>query len=181
METLGENLSNVVTSVSETAGEGVKSAVSTTTSLLQNKTVLMIAGVVVVLLVAGYFMGWFGENSKENFANYNSLEDIKASERAVYVFLKMRGCGWCTKADGEGGSWNELEKQSNNGQLKVNGNLVDLVKADSGETPGLFNEVSKAVKARGYPTFVLCKKGQFKVFNDKRNADAMKNFISSNI
>ena len=39
MENLGENISNVVTSVGETAGEGVKSAVSTTSSLFQNKTV----------------------------------------------------------------------------------------------------------------------------------------------
>ena len=86
-----------------------------------------------------------------------------------------------SKADTEGGSWNNLEKEAKNGQLNLNGNLVDLVKADSGETPGLFNEVSKAVKARGYPTFVLCKQGQFKVFNDKRNAESMKKFISSNI
>ena len=77
MEKLGENLSNVVGTVERTAEKSVKTAVKTTSSLLQNKTVLMVVGAALVLLLVAYLMGWFEGNSTESFANYKSLEDNK--------------------------------------------------------------------------------------------------------
>ena len=85
------------------------------------------------------------------------------------------------KADNKGGSWNNLEMSANNSQLKVNGKLVDLVKADSGSIQVCLMMLVKQLKARGYPTFALCKDGKFTVFKDKRNAESMKNFISKNL
>ena len=185
MENISQNISGVVDTVEKTAGEGVKVVVSKTSSVLDFlKNNIFVVGLVLlaVLLVVGYYAGCFdGLVTKESFASYTSLEDIKSSSNPVFVLLKMQGCGWCTKADNKGGSWNELENSANNSQLKVNGKLVDLVKADSGANPGMFNDVSQAIKARGYPTFALCKDGKFTVFKDKRNAESMKNFISKNL
>lgn len=184
-QNLSQNISEVVDTVGSTAEKGVKAVVSNTSTFLDFlKNNMFIVGLVllVVLLVVGYLTGCFdGLVTKESFATYTSLEDIKSSERPVFVFLKMQGCGWCTKADNEGGSWNNLENDAKNSQLTVDGKLVDLVKADSGSNPGMFNDVSQAIKARGYPTFALCNNGKFTVFKDKRNAESMKNFISKNL
>ena len=149
----------------------------------RNKLVLAAVVVAAVCAVGYYYLGWFnnGNSTTESFSTYTSLENLKSASNPVYVFLSMRGCGWCNKAASEGGSWHNLQQEASNGKLKVGDQLVDLVKANSGENPGLFNEVSEAVKARGYPTFVLCNGGKFTVFNDKRNAEAMKKFIGNNL
>lgn len=144
-----------------------------------NKTYLMYALVVVVLLLVSYFAYSYYTSSKtiksdEYVANRRYKEgDLKNAE---LMFFYVDWCPHCKTAKPE---WDQIKEQYQG--REINGYTIIITEHNCTEESAGNEELLNKYKIEGYPTIKLLKDNQVIEFDAKPSKDNLEQFLNTAI
>lgn len=140
-----------------------------------NNCGVMLAVVVILVLVGGYFLlnknGYLGnqEGFEGGITNMNEKPNPKEGEVIMVLFF----VDWCPHCKSVKPEWEKLMKLNN---TNVNGKNIKIQAANA-EGSEVEKEAARDNNVEGYPTIKLISQSEVVDYNGARNADEMGKFV----
>ncbi len=150
-------------------------------SMLNSKTLMIIGGIALLLLIGGLIYYFYGSNkqpfSQEYNANREHMEDDGSSNKTAEIMLFY--ADWCPHCKTAKPEWESVKAQYDG--KNINGYKVLFKEINcSNQTPEIEEQMDK-YGIEGFPTVKMIKDNQLIEFDAKPNRENLEKFLNSAI